>query len=216
MPFEVQQINNHGTEIYLMRYDNFESNEHLDKLTDSEIERYMSFKAEKRRQEFVATRILRHKLFGYEHIHYDNQGAPFIEQEGFISISHSKDLIGIAINKAYKLGLDLESYRENIHHVSHKFLSDRELKNLDCKNAETLCKIWSAKEAMYKLAGRKKIHFKSELVVLDDPDGFWIGLIDNHDHVLKVKLDIFEYHDTFITINTEEVIKEQHYDITSN
>lgn len=215
MPFEVVEIKKHNSEIYLMRYDDFDPKAYLDRLTDSELERYHTFKAPKRKREFVATRILRHKLFGFEHIHYDPQGAPYIDQEGYISISHSKDLIGIALNKSFKIGLDLETHRPSVTEVAQKFLSVVEKKHYDCNDPKSLCKIWSAKEALYKLAGRKQIHFTKELVLKRDSKDDWIGHIDNYDHVLRVKLDIFEYHDTYITINKEEVLKEQHYDIRS-
>ena len=101
-------------------------------MTDIETERFFSFKNINRRREFVATRILRHQLFGFQHMHYDSLGAPYIPNEGFISVSHSKNLIGIAVNEEYKVGLDLESHRKNILDLKAKFLSENELTQFNC------------------------------------------------------------------------------------
>lgn len=156
--------------------------------------------------EFVATRLLRHDLFGFEHIHYDSHGAPFIEQEGFISISHSKNLVGIAVNSNYRVGMDLEPHRPNILSVAHKFLTKRERELFDCENPITVTKIWSAKEALYKLAGRKEIIFAKELLLEDIlSNDKWVGVIDNFDHKLRVNLDIFDQNGTIMTINSKEV-----------
>ena len=196
-----------STRIHLMDFDDFNPVNYLDNLTTQEIERLKSFKHIDRQREFVATRILRHQLFGFQHIHYDIHGAPFIENEGFISISHRKNMVGIAINKAYKIGLDLEPYRETIHAVKHKFLSENEKNKFDIENYKEVTRLWSAKEALYKLAGRKKIIFKTELLLDKNQKGQWFGEIINPDHHLFVKLDIFEHKETIISINSDKIEK---------
>ena len=156
MYFSKKSINSHSSCIHLLSYKEFDPLEFTSKLTEIETERLLSFKNTNRRREFVATRILRHQLFGYQHIHYDDHGAPFIPNEGFISVSHSKNLIGIAVNENYKVGLDLEAHRKNILDLKSKFLSNNELLQFNCDDFIEVTKIWSAKEALYKLAGRKK------------------------------------------------------------
>ena len=200
MAFEYSDIESNSTKIHLLKYDEFDPFAHLDKLTGLERERLSTFSHIKRQREFVATRLLRHELFGYEHIHYDAHGAPFIEQEGYISISHSTNQVGIAVNSNYQVGLDLEPHRSNILSLAHKFLSHEERLSFDCTNPVTVTKIWSCKEALYKLAGRKKIIFKDDLVVGDN----WNCLIDNYDHKLKVKMDIFDIDETIISINASK------------
>ena len=75
----------------------------------------------------------------------------------------------------------------------------------DCTNPDVVTKLWSAKEALYKLAGRKEILFIEELLLSKTEDGLLSGSIINPDHELYVKLDIFERNGMFITINTDEV-----------
>lgn len=205
MSFKRSKISSGSTQIHFLEYDDFDPSDYLDRLTTAEQERYFGFSHIKRKREFVATRILRHALFGFEHIHYNEHGAPYIEGEGFISISHSKNQVAIGLNKAYCIGLDLEPHRANILSVSAKFLHPNERKVFDCSDFVTVTKLWSAKEALYKLAGRKKIIFAKELLLSKDENENWIGWIDNHDHELHVKLDIFDLNGTIVTINSEAV-----------
>lgn len=205
MNFKTHQIINKSSCIHLLSYDDFDPTDHFDKLTPLEMERYYNFKNIRRKREFIATRILRHDNLGFEHIHYDPNGAPYINNEGYISISHSANMVGLAINQFYSVGLDLEFPRERIISVKSKFLSKNEMDIFDTDDYKIVTKLWSAKEALYKLAGRKRILFIEELHLSMDENDQWIGTIINPDHQLSVKLDIFEHQGMFITINSESV-----------
>lgn len=102
MPFKQEIHTLDSVILHLMHFDAFDPNDYLDHLTEQETERYFSFTHPKRRMEFVATRILRHRIFGFEHIHYTPLGAPYIQDEGFISISHAKGVVGIALSEAFR------------------------------------------------------------------------------------------------------------------
>lgn len=209
MDFTLEQLNIDTSTIHLLHYSEFNPDLELDKLTSDELLRYHSFKHSNRKREFVATRILRHKLFGFEHIHYDSHGAPYIEREGYISVSHCKNTVGLALNHDYQIGLDLEIPRSQIDLLAHKFLSDHEKEHFGVDDKLELTKIWSAKEAMYKLAGRKEIVFARDLLLLSKRSDHWEGRIKNFDHDRLVKLHIFDHEGTIISINKEafEIIK---------
>lgn len=205
MNFKTHRITNNSSTIHLLKYDEFDPTEYFEKLTSLEIERFYSFKNIKRKREFVATRILRHNNLGFEHIHYNSNGAPYINNEGFISISHSANMVGLAINKVHSVGLDLEVPRDRILSIKSKFVSEREMKLFDTDDASIVTRLWSAKEALYKLAGRKQILFIEELHISMNENNDWIGTIINPDHQLCVKLDIFEHEGIIVTINSEAV-----------
>ena len=202
MPFrqEILQIN--SISIHLLEFDEFEPSTYLDQLTDQEKERFFSFSHPKRRREFAATRILRHRVFGFKHIHYDQNGAPYIEDEGFISISHANGIVGIALCKDYRVGLDLESIDPKAVRLSSKFLSKDEASELNTQDVIEMTSAWSAKEVLYKLAGRKEILFKSHLLIKKSSEGF-DGTIHNKDHSLKVKLRSFTFGHTIVSVNSE-------------
>lgn len=203
--FSTSKIDLGASTIYTLRYDHFDPHQFLEKLTPDEQERFSGFGHMRRKCEFVATRLLRHDLFGFQHIHYTAEGAPYIPDGPFISISHAPNIVAIAVNKDHAIGLDLEPPRKDIHRVQHKFLSREELELFDCDAAEIVTRIWSAKEAMYKLAGRKKIIFAEELLLQPETAEIWTGRIINPDHELHVKLNIFDREGIIYTINTEAV-----------
>lgn len=207
--FEIIEIQLNSTMLYLSTYAEFNPVEYEEYLTDAEKQQLLSFKHEARKQEYVATRILRHRVFGFQHIHYDPHGAPYIEDEGYISISHCKNTVGLALNKEYKVGLDLESPRSQILKLKSKFLSETEYVEFNTDDPLEVTKIWSAKEALYKLAGRKKIHFKSELLLFKNKLGEWSGKIVNPESDLFVKLNIFEHNGMIISINDERIIEKK-------
>ena len=131
MDFIIDKIVFNDTTIYTLSFSDFEPLNYLEHLTSQEIERFEAFSHEQRKREFVATRILRHSIFGFKHIHYNAVGAPYIEDEGFISISHAKNLVGIAINSFYQIGLDLELIQDKAFRVQSKFLNESEISIFD-------------------------------------------------------------------------------------
>ncbi len=207
MKVNSHEIKSNSTVIHLMDYNAFNPMENLDQLTKQEQQRMLSFAHTGRRREFVATRVLRHQLFGLKNIEYTRVGAPYIKGEGYISISHSKSLVGIAVSQNYKIGLDLETPRDTILEVAPKFLSKIEAQQFDITDKAEITKVWSCKEALYKLAGRKKIIFKTDLLLSKDEINSWNGQIVNLDHDLYVKMDIFEYNNTVVSINSGAVDK---------
>ena len=211
MKFKRENITINESVIYLMWFEDFETKLYLDQLTEIEKERYFEIKHENRKQEFVATRMLRHEIFGHQHIHYKDHGAPYIKNEGYISISHTKNCVGIALNRDYEIGLDLEYERKNINKIQHKFISQDELKKFNTDSSIEVTKIWSAKEALYKLAGRKEIDFKMQLQLLKKSENIWIGKIKNSDHYLTTELSIFEKDDLIISINSRPCEKSKQY-----
>lgn len=203
--FQFWQISSESTQIHLLGYGDFAPSHYLDCLTDEELSRYLTFKHIKRRREFIATRILREKVLGKQIIQYNSIGAPYIDGVGFISISHSSYLVGLAFNSSYQIGLDLETPRPNILEVCPKFLASSEKEFFDETNKLEMTRLWSAKEAMYKLAGRKKIIFKEDLLLSKTREGKWLGRIINPDHSLLVELDIFDHQGTVVSINRSAV-----------
>jgi phosphopantetheinyl transferase len=179
----------------------FEAVEFLAHLTPEETERFFTFSHANRRQEFVATRFLRHQLFGYNHIHYTEHGAPYIEDEGFISISHAPGVVGLAISQHFQLGLDIEPIRTKAHSLQSKFLSTDEMLEFDTSSELEMTKVWSAKEALYKLAGRKQLIFKTDLLLSKKSSDVWNGRIINPDEIRTVDLTIFEKENCVYTVN---------------
>lgn len=210
MPFTQDYIHLDQVHIHLLKYRDFDPCTFLDQLTEDEKERFFSFTNNNRRKEFVATRILRHRLFGFEHIHYDQNGAPYINSEGFISISHAKDIVGIALCKEFKVGLDLETIRNKASLVASKFLNESEYGEFNSDDPIEMTKVWSAKEVLYKLAGRKGIHFKTELLLKKEFKNIWKGRILSPGEELLTTISSLDHRDTIISVNSTACERKQH------
>ena len=198
-----------NVKVHLMDFNDFDPSEFLDKLTEIEIERYLSFSNLHRKREFVASRILRHEVVGFQHVHYDSVGAPYIKGEGYISISHTLNTVGIAVSEKFKLGFDIEGIRPKILNIKHKFLSVEELTFIDTESVAELTKVWTAKEALYKMSGRNGINFRTELFLNKKADQLWEGKILENDAYLKTDLNIFEHQNKMIAINTSALEKHK-------
>lgn len=208
MNFIQNQIEVFDSIIHLIEYDAFEPLDYLDQLSTIEKERFFQFKHIKRQREFVATRILRHSIFGFKHIHYNTIGAPYIEGEGFISISHSQNLIGIAVNESFQVGFDLENSSDKAKRLHTKFLNQKERIIFDTEDEMEMTKCWSAKETLYKLAGRNLLDFKKELVLDKNDLNEISGTIINPEETIEVKLHDFIYKNQIITINKLPVVRK--------
>ncbi len=206
MKMEIEEVLNGETRIYLLPFAEFDPHLYLDRLSAIEIERFFQFKHVKRKQEFVATRLLKHSIFGFSHIHYNAVGAPFIEDAGFISISHGSNLVGISINQRYATGLDLELIRDKAQRIHAKFLNPTEQNQFDVASQWEMTACWSAKETLYKLAGRKEIDFKKELLLSKNKSAAWKGEIVNPTARLSTELTIFEKYNHVVTFNSSPIV----------
>ena len=119
------------------------------------------FKTEKRKNEFLSSRLLLNKLLPNTIVSYNTYGAPEIDDDNFISISHSKNLTAIIISKN-KVGLDIEKISEKALKLSSKFIAKDQHKPLS-KEKATL--IWCCKEAVYKWFQKGKINFVADIKI---------------------------------------------------
>jgi 4'-phosphopantetheinyl transferase len=191
MPFTHESIQVAHSQIHFIHYSEFDPYSFIDYLTEEEKERFFTFSHLHRKREFVATRYLRHQLFGFEHIHYDVNGAPYIKGEGFISISHTPGAVGIAFNKYFQIGLDIETRNDRAQRVHRKFLSEEECLLMDTSDPDRMTLAWSAKECLYKIAGRKQIDFKSELLLTPNGPSSFKGGVKTQDLVSTAEIHTF-------------------------
>jgi phosphopantetheinyl transferase len=191
------------TTVELLHFDDFDPSSFTHQLTAIELERFFEFTNIKRKREFVATRMLRHELFGFQHIHYDAVGAPYIEGIGNISISHTNNCVGIAYSKEYKVGLDLEIIKPQIIAISHKFLNEEEKEIFDSKNSLSITKLWTIKEVLYKLSGKKELSFLKNLHVKSNFNDMYEGLVEKDSFLINVKIAVKQLNDIILAVNIE-------------
>lgn len=211
--FEIHQLpfeNKINASLYLMYYNDFDP-ETLAKrqLNREELKRFSNFKSLKRKREFIATRKLKNQVLGGEDVFYSDDGRPMTANYKNLSFSHSNSACGL-VYADHPVGLDLEPIDEKIQRVKNKFLSSRECDFFDTSDTETLIRIWSAKEALYKLAPQRGLIFSENLIVnpsnklmKDSTDIELMGYIKINGKSICYSLLSKKINNFILTINTD-------------
>ena len=172
-------------------------------LFPSEIEGLNKIKNELRKKEFLGIRFLRNLFYPELEIHYLDSGKPFVKKnDTFISISHSKNFLGLAIAK-YPIGLDREECKERIHKIKSRFINPTELTLLNSESLLHLTKAWCIKESLFKLNSRSGVDFKNELIIKVLSDEIVRAEMLENDGWHSVDLFIENIDDLIISVNFE-------------
>lgn len=95
----------------------------------------------------------------------DEFGKPHSADDFQISISHCKSF-SAAIKSKKEVGIDIEEITPRIERIASKFLNETDEKFVQQNNRlQALYLVWCAKEALYKLYGKKAVDFKKHIVV---------------------------------------------------
>ena len=119
------------------------------------------FNTEKRKKEFLSIRILLNILDPNSIVSYNKYGAPQLENNKFISISHSENLAAVIIS-TNNVGLDIQKISKKPLELSSKFIAKNKHTPLT-KEKATL--IWSCKEAVFKWHQKGNINFIKDIQV---------------------------------------------------
>jgi len=121
-----------------------------------------------KRKEFLAGRALVKALaekvgVQYTGIRKNEHGKPYLKDLPFeISLSHSSPYVAAQIDPRSAVGIDIEQPKEKLLRVASRILSTKEETDAG-DDIVKHCVYWCAKEAMYKLYGKRGLHFNSQL-----------------------------------------------------
>ena len=124
--------------------------------------------APSKRKEFLAGRALVKALaekvgVTYSGIRKDEQGKPFLKDQSHeISLSHSSPYVAAQIDPLEAVGIDIEQPKEKLLRIAPRVLSSSEEDDAG-NDVVKHCVYWCAKEAMYKLYGKRGLHFNNQL-----------------------------------------------------
>jgi len=140
------------------------------KLNSEEKELYEGFRNDLRKRHWLSYRNLLKELVPpeeYSHVNYDEFGKPYLQYNSHhLSVSHSGKFSAAIINKKFPVGIDIEITHPKIHKIVHKFLTEDEMKNISPENhTDSLYVCWGAKEALYKLYGKRNLLFQENILL---------------------------------------------------
>lgn len=138
-------------------------------LNDDDLQIINRYKSGLRKLHWLSTQILlRHLLNSKKkvEINYDQHGKPHLANSKYkVSISHSNKFVAIQLSKTYA-GIDIQQIAQKIERIAEKFMNTQEINSLRKNNyIEQLYVYWGAKETLYKIYGKRTLHFKENLLI---------------------------------------------------
>ena len=136
-------------------------------LTDAEL---ASIRHPQKQVEFFCSRLsikfLTNSLgIQYLGIKKDEFGKPYLVGTHWqFSLTHTNEYISVLMHETKPLGIDMEKPSEKLLRIAHKYLSESESIDAD-SDLDKLSIYWSAKEALYKLYGKRKVFFNENLLI---------------------------------------------------
>ena len=173
------------------------------KLSKKENTLFNSIKLVSKRKEFLVIRLILNFLnIKINNLIYNSLGKPVLKLNKFISISHSLNILVLAVSKN-EIGVDIEKERKKISLVKQKFLSRFENNFLTKTNEDKmLTRIWTSKEAIYKIINMPGISLKKNITIkpfkVKDSSGIAIVKTDNFN--LKFKLKFITFREYYLTL----------------
>ncbi|WGH75014.1 4'-phosphopantetheinyl transferase superfamily protein [Tenacibaculum tangerinum] len=168
--YKTLTVNDHAKVLIWKIEESFEQLSNGISLTKGSQQRVASMKSDLHQRGFLSVRHLLQEV-GYSDndLLYDGYGKPHLKDGKFISITHSFTFSGIIISDKHPVGIDIEMQRDKIVKIAHKFTPIEEYKSIANHDAlvSKLTIVWGAKESLYKIYGKKKLHFLEHMYVED-------------------------------------------------
>lgn len=139
---------------------------------------------DKREKERQGVEVILTKYFPELVLDYLSSGKPVVGR-GYISISHTHHLVVVGVSE-HPIGVDIERHSTKIGRIKDKILHHCEY---GVREEKELLRIWSLKEAMYKLHPSPPWSFKKYYYTKEaDREGFATGKIFHPQGVDNVHL----------------------------
>lgn len=142
--------------IYIAKVKDFENNTVLPIYVEEKINSLPTFVSNQKRAAYGVLRKAIKEIVDtdddFSHIYKNSNGKPVSTKYNF-SISHSKEIVAIALSDA-NIGIDIEKINtaKNINKLSSTILHTEEIIP---RNYNEFYKLWTKKEAIFKLYGEK-------------------------------------------------------------
>ncbi len=172
-----------------------------EELFPEEREQLKTLNHEARKIEFLGVRRLRNEMNLISPIDYTITRRPFlgIQLDTFISISHSKNYCALGVS-SNEIGIDIEEINPRIERIAERFVNIDEKQFVSEEYILDLTKLWTMKEAMFKLNNRTGIEFKSELIIEEKYGENYFGKMLNENGWRRVKLECFQQSELVISV----------------
>lgn len=179
-------------------------------LTETELTRYTSIKGNLQ-IEWLASRYLLHILSGRNKrglLLKDEYGKPFLQNSTHeISLSHSNNMAAV-IASPIVCGIDIQLIVDKIERIAPKFMNEAEFDSLDENQILHMHLYWGAKECLYKSYGKRKLEFKSHILIdpftLEGDEGAFTGTVKKGEFCERYQL-YFKRYDKYVLVYSTQI-----------
>ncbi|SOE22438.1 Phosphopantetheinyl transferase [Spirosomataceae bacterium TFI 002] len=188
MPQVLRTSHNSGAELIV--WEVVETEEFfLAQLSDNvwEDEEFLATKFPAKRLELLAARYAAKSMLSemglvFNGIAKDEHGKPYlIDSDMQMSLTHTSKYVSVVFHSTLKVGIDLEKPSEKMWRIKERLFSKNEIMEIG-DNLEVMSIFWSAKEALYKIYGKRGMDFKVNMSLATEK-GNLIGRIAMPDQV---------------------------------
>jgi len=127
---------------------------------------YLKYKYSMHQKQFLAKELLFNFLQIQGQVQYLPNGKPILNDGRYLSVSHTSDWVGVVLSNI-PIGLDMELPHNKLLKVKSKFQHEKERHVFDQPTVENCQYLWTAKESIYKLIGKKQLSFKEDIRLLE-------------------------------------------------
>lgn len=171
MPERLFKTYNNGVSVLVWEIQE-SSEELLEQLPDSIIEDpvFSKIQVAHLQTEFLVGRLISANICNYLSIDYqgiekDIHGKPHLVNVPWeMSLTHSKSFVVVAVHPSKAIGIDIEKPNAKLERIMPRLFSEAENQMAD-HDLTVMSWFWSAKEALYKLYGKRGIDFKEHLLL---------------------------------------------------
>ena len=166
--------------------------------------------SKQKRLEWLAGRALLNSLLAKHDLTYsgtskDDFGKPFLKDlPHHISLSHSYPYVAAQLDLDQSVGVDLEQPKEKLLIIAARILSPSELFDAG-EDVVKHCIYWCAKESLYKIDGKRGLHFSNQLNLEPftlQKNGELKGIITTKEQKLSVNL-IYQVESDYVFVHTK-------------
>jgi phosphopantetheine--protein transferase-like protein len=166
---------------------------------------------------WLSTRVLLRKMLNtqeYIDCQVDAHGKPYlVNSPYYISLSHSFDYAAVMVSEGCRVGIDIELIKDKIGRVAKKFMKPSELAFMDpSQTVEHLYACWCAKEAVYKLQGKRNVSFLDNIEIApfqyNGKGSFTVSLNSDHSNQ-KFIVRYEKFHDYMLGYSAETSYSEE-------
>lgn len=160
------------------------------RLNTEEEELLNRYNHERRKKDLLIARFLLQGELPEATIAYLESGKPYLKDEqGYISISHTKDIVSIILHPSCRVSIDIEYISTRVERLRNRFLSDKELSI--ASDTATMILFWSAKETLFKSDDDQGLDFREHLTLEHETANTLIGTI-RQAAPITIKYQIFD------------------------